>query len=85
MSKNHRRLCRTLWRRLREEVIISHGFRCAECLAFAVDVHHVKPLSEGGEAYSVKNLQALCRDCHIGKHMSESRRELRSFVRELER
>ena len=32
-----------------------------------MDVHHIKPITAGG-TNEFSNLQAVCRDCHEGKH-----------------
>lgn len=31
-------------------------------------VHHLKPISEGGEKYDFNNLQTLCAECHYKIH-----------------
>lgn len=41
-------------------------WRCSECgRAGRLEVHHVKPLAEGGAAYDLANLRVLCRPCHF--------------------
>jgi len=40
---------------------------CEECGAVAVDIHHIKKLSQGG-GDEASNLKALCRSCHSLKH-----------------
>lgn len=36
--------------------------RCREALS--EEVHHVKPVSQGGSVFDPRNLMALCRKCH---------------------
>lgn len=45
---------------------------CEECeergrVTAAVMVHHIKPVSEGGEWFDESNLRALCASCHASK------------------
>lgn len=56
------------WRRLRLMKLARNPL-CEPCeraglLTVAIEVHHVKPLSEGGERLSLANLESLCRACH---------------------
>jgi len=37
-----------------------------------LEVDHITPLEDGGEAYALSNLQALCRECHIAKTRAEN-------------
>jgi HNH endonuclease len=42
------------------------GERCQQCGSTdKLEVHHIKPLAEGGEKYELSNLITLCRDCHV--------------------
>lgn len=48
--------------------------KCAE-LGLIVPFHtidHIKPISEGGEALNIDNLQTLCRQCHAIKTGKET-------------
>lgn len=40
---------------------------CENCSKKAVDIHHIKFKSQGGKD-EIKNLIALCRDCHNKAH-----------------
>ena len=40
---------------------------CKNCLAVAVDIHHIKPKGRGGTD-EASNLVALCRNCHQLAH-----------------
>ena len=48
----------------------------------ANEVHHKKPLSEGGEKYNFMNLAALCKKCH-SRH-KKGNEEFQSFEDETE-
>lgn len=55
------------WRKIRADFLSAHPL-CEICrqagrYVDATEVHHVKPLAEGG-TNSVDNLQALCKSCH---------------------
>lgn len=62
------------WERLRIQVLARDGCRCTECeenwLNY-LEVHHIKPLSEGG-TNDLSNLITLCRRCHAQKHGSHT-------------
>ena len=59
------------WKRVRRAAIERDGYRCRHCgtarpgRSFEVD--HIRPLSEGGSAFDMENLQTLCRPCHFDK------------------
>ena len=60
-----------LTKSLRFEVLEKYNFKCRACGYGAADgkklhVDHIIPISKGGETV-MKNLQALCDDCNIGK------------------
>lgn len=40
---------------------------CERCMKKTVDVHHIEYRSQGG-ADEIKNLMALCRNCHDKAH-----------------
>lgn len=59
------------WRRIRYKYVQEHPF-CEECmkqgrLVLTEQVHHIKPLSEGG-TNDESNLMALCKSCHSRIH-----------------
>ena len=48
------------------------GWRCVKCgKAGMLSVDHIKPLSHGGAAFEMANLQSMCKDCHWAKTASE--------------
>ena len=63
----------TRWRRVRLQVLDRDGWACVRCgRKGRIEVDHKKPLEEGGEMYSLSNLAALCRGCHIEKTRQEN-------------
>jgi 5-methylcytosine-specific restriction endonuclease McrA len=64
----------TEWRKTKDEYI-KHNSLCELCLSEGKnkrsdDVHHITPLTAGGEPFSEDNLIALCDSCHSGIHAS---------------
>jgi len=62
------------WIKTRDEYIEAKPF-CELCLSEkrnkrSDDVHHITPLTAGGEPFSEDNLIALCDSCHSGIHAS---------------
>jgi 5-methylcytosine-specific restriction enzyme A len=56
---------RHAWRVARTAARQRDGQRCRQCgSSKALAVHHVTPISEGGERYGLDNLVTLCRSCH---------------------
>ena len=63
------------WQILRMKVFTRDQWRCVQCgRPGRLECDHVVPVSEGGALDSLDNLQSLCRDCHISKHMHPERR-----------
>jgi 5-methylcytosine-specific restriction protein A len=65
------------WKRIRDRYIAAHPL-CEQCerdgrLTPAQEVHHIKPLSEGG-THDAENLMALCSSCHSGITLGENNR-----------
>lgn len=59
------------WKRIRDSYVKSHPV-CEECfkngiIVEAEEVHHIKPLSEGG-THDKENLISLCKSCHARIH-----------------
>jgi 5-methylcytosine-specific restriction endonuclease McrA len=60
------------WRKLRAHKLVAEP-RCERCLAngfvtMATEVHHRKPISEGGGKYDWANLESVCGDCQDEAH-----------------
>jgi len=60
------------WTATRNAYIAQHPL-CEDCLTrgqyvTAVEVHHIKPLSDGGALLDVNNLRSLCHTCHMQTH-----------------
>ena len=61
------------WQRLRREIKDRDGWRCKTCgKSGALEVDHVKPRAAGGAFWDPRNLQVLCRGCHIAKTRREN-------------
>ena len=59
----------TTWKRARAAARERDGYRCRGCgKAGRLEVHHIQPLRRGGEPFDLKNLQTLCRRCHVKAH-----------------
>ena len=77
------------WRYLRWQVFARDGRRCSKCDAVDVELHidHIKPRSKFPRlAFSLDNLQVLCRTCNLeksNKHCTDYRDE--AATRELDR
>lgn len=39
-------------------------------LVVATEVHHIVPVSEGGDCYMLDNLMSLCHSCHMKIHVN---------------
>lgn len=56
---------RHAWKVARTAARQRDGERCTRCGSTRnLQVHHIVPLSHGGERYALSNLTTLCRDCH---------------------
>ena len=76
------------WRSLRLEVFHEAGWTCEKCgRAGALECDHIRPRRKGGPAWERRNLQALCRGCHIrktrGENTSPDNLAWRSYLEEL--
>ena len=61
---------------LRRFVFDRDGWRCQKCfLPGALELHHCRPLSDGGETWDALNCMTLCRDCHIRLTARGNRRQ----------
>ena len=70
------------WARFRSKILKRDEFRCQRCgAAGKLEIHHRKPMHEGGETFDADNCETLCRECHIRHHNPESRerKEWREF------
>jgi 5-methylcytosine-specific restriction endonuclease McrA len=54
------------WQNARAAARKRDGERCRQCGSTdRLEVHHIKPLAEGGDRYELSNLTTLCHDCHV--------------------
>lgn len=63
------------WPEIRKQIHKRDGYKCLKCNTrrsseTRLVVHHITPVSEGGESYS-KNLITLCLNCHDKIHSTE--------------
>ena len=59
------------WKRLSKAKMQDAGYRCEDCGALAVEVHHMEPIqTESGweRRLDWNNLKAVCLDCHNKAH-----------------
>ena len=80
MSAHHAALmksepgARRRWRELRAVALARAKYRCERCAAVnRLEVHHVRPVSAGGEPWAPENLEVVCRNCHFDVHRSAGR------------
>lgn len=57
------------WRKKREEVFSRDWDQCNQCgeIGGKLECDHIVPIRHGGDAWSLDNLQTLCRACHERK------------------
>lgn len=66
--KRRRAKRRSLGKRMREEILITFGYRCLICeRTERLCIDHVYPVSRGGSS-RFENLQVLCETCNARKH-----------------
>ena len=57
---------------LMQKVLKAAGGKCEACGRAIgpreMQIHHIVPLSMGGRAYDINNLQCLCAECHKAIH-----------------
>lgn len=62
------------WKRLRGQIFRRDNYRCQACGKVGrMECDHIKPIHDGGDLWDPKNLQSLCRGCHIRKTRDENR------------
>ena len=65
------------WKRVRKIALVRDNGLCQHCLeANAEMVDHIVEIKDGGDPYTLSNLQSLCNKCHaIKTKAEESKRE----------
>lgn len=59
------------WQQLRLSILNEHPL-CNVCQQrLAVEVDHIVKISDGGPVHDRNNCQAICKDCHNSKTLSE--------------
>lgn len=69
----------TQWRKVRKQKLQEQPL-CEVCLRAgyvtpATEVHHIVPVSEGGDVYAWDNLMSVCHSCHMKLHAGLERRQ----------
>jgi 5-methylcytosine-specific restriction endonuclease McrA len=53
------------WQQVREVAKRRDAHRCRRCgTATGLEVHHITPIEQGGNVFSLDNLVTLCQPCH---------------------
>lgn len=61
-------------------------WQCEWCGARGrLEVHHKKPVLEGGAWFDMENLVCLCRTCHISHHHGPQHKERAKWEKELQK
>ena len=71
------------WKRVRKLALSRDRGFCVLCerngtYKLATEVDHITPISDGGKAFDLDNLQSLCRWHHITKTAKENRMKARA-------
>ena len=85
-----RLLCTPRWARLRAATLNGAGWRCSRRDAcpgpgFPLEVHHIKPTSQGGDFWDPANLEVICKTCHINHHRGPVDPNILEWDREMRR
>ena len=63
------------WKALRRHVFERDGYRCRLCgNRGRLECDHIVPLRGGQDPFEIRNLQTLCRSCHIDKTSKQNRK-----------
>ena len=72
------------WRALRAKLFRERGEQCESCYSIGeVQVHHIKPVSLGGDIWNESNLRIVCRSCHLEAHRKIEQTQLPEWERKL--
>lgn len=61
------------WNSLRKKVLKRDGYCCRSCgvsednVDAQLEIDHIVAVSEGGSMWDMRNLQSLCKSCHVSK------------------
>ncbi len=61
------------WGTVRARALARDGGLCVQCCAegrttLAEIVHHLAPIRDGGDPWSLENCESVCRACHMAEH-----------------
>ena len=69
LSDHHGKLGSRRWARVRRMVFERDGWRCRKCgRAGRLEAHHLQSIANGGDPWSLSNIETRCRACHIEEH-----------------
>ena len=72
------------WQLARRRTLRRAGYRCEACgTPGYLEVHHIKPLHKGGDAFDMTNLMALCKTCHLKAHGHDKTPQQREWLKRM--
>ena len=72
------------WLALRARIFHERGEQCEECYSIGeCQLHHIKPVSLGGDIWNESNLRIVCRSCHLEAHRKIEAEKLPDWQRRL--
>ena len=64
------------WCDVRGQVMARDHHKCNDCDSTEnLEVHHIKPICEGGNEFDLDNCITLCHDCHVKAHSKLKKEE----------
>ena len=77
------------WLELRARIFRERGEQCESCYSIGsygeIQLHHKRPVSLGGAIFDEKNLEVLCRSCHLERHRAIEQSKMPEWKRKLYR
>lgn len=79
---------RVYWNEFRKTILKRDGYKCKDCGSTdrrILAVHHIVPVSKGGETFDPENCMTLCEDCHVPRYHRKRYQEPRQGQSNLNR